>query len=78
MKIDECYGRARAIASEVLTNIRTTQSLNAQEQDLARYGDAVIEAKNEARFWNVRNSLLESIAQCVFWVVFPLGIWYLI
>ncbi|UJR23295.1 hypothetical protein I4U23_026311 [Adineta vaga] len=72
----KAYGKAGAVAEEVISSIRTVLCYNGQERERHRYEQHLDVAKKSG----MRKSLVDGIANgillCLIYSIFALGFWY--
>ncbi|UJR11267.1 hypothetical protein I4U23_015449 [Adineta vaga] len=70
------YGKAGAIAEEVISSIRTVLSYNGQEKEIERYEKYLLIEKTSSIRKDLFNSLTIAVHMFFTWSSFSLGLWY--
>ncbi|CAF4933769.1 unnamed protein product [Rotaria sp. Silwood1] len=72
----KAYGKAGAIAEEVISSIRTVLSYNGQEKEIHRYAQSLDDAKQCAIKRKLANGITTAIQLFFVYNLFALGFWY--
>ena len=72
----EAYGKAGALAEEVLSAIRTVVAFGGQKKEIANYEENLRDAKTSGILRGLLTGLSGGLTFGIMWAVYGLGFWY--
>ena len=72
----EAYGKAGALAEEVLSAIRTVVAFGGQKKEITNYEENLKDAKRSGILRGLLTGLSGGLTFGIMWAVYGLGFWY--